>query len=111
MAFAGLNVTFGFIKTSNNQPLSPAPIYGPMTSSDNMGSPGTSAVSAPEPTPNTTSIPMASVYAAVDSWITVGIDPADPSEDSPIGGKRFIPATTVIDFFCNPGDFVRWDTA
>lgn len=108
MAFAGLNVTFGYLFV-NQQQLGVSPVYGPNMSSNNMTVAGTSSVSAPVSTSVQT--PLASVYAAVDSWITVGPTPPDPSVDSPAGGRRFIPATVMVDFLCEPGDKVRWAPA
>ena len=110
MALSGLNVTFGVMYLNQNR-VSVAPIYGPSTSSDTMATAATSSVSAPTVANLQFQAPMASVYASADAWITVGANPADPSVDSPSGGRRFIPATTPVDFLCNSGDKVRWAAA
>lgn len=116
MAFAGLNVTFGWIlapvagQVGGAQSLTPAPIYGPSSASQNMAAAATSAVAAVKG-PNVGYFPMVSIYAANDSWVTIGANPPDPSVDQPSGGRRFIPATTLIDVFCNVGDKVRWALA
>jgi hypothetical protein len=110
MAFAGLNVTFGSIQMSQAQQVAIAPIYGPASASENMAAGATSAVSCPAGKNGFAS--MVSVYAAADSWVTIGQGtPADPSAASPTGGKRFIPAATLVDIFCSPGDKVRWSLA
>lgn len=113
MPFAGFNVTFGYFQTSNSQGV--APLYGPMTGSQNMtvGAGETSQAVAPTPSSISPGLayPMASVYAAADSWICVGAVPGDPTASSPVNGRRFIPALTLIDFLCNPGDKVRWSLA
>lgn len=113
MAFAGLNVTFGFIQASapsGQQITAIAPIYGPSTASQTMAAAATSTVSAASGK-SLALVPMASIYAAADSWVTIGQNPPDPAVDQPVGGRRFIPATTPIDIFCSPGDKVRWSAA
>lgn len=112
MAFQGINFTFGFILAPGSsangpgQPISPAPIYGPSSASQNFtGGVGTTTNGAP--TPAKGQFAMVSVYAAADSWVTIGPTPADPNGDMPSGGRRFIPATTAIDIFCNAGDKAR----
>lgn len=122
MAFTGLNVTFGYFLVSsdynaNGPGASNAigPLYGPMTSSQSPASQVISTAAAPVPGNPKTQFPMASVHAVVDSWITVGPNPPDPSGDSPQGGRRFIPAYTTIagdvSFLCNAGDKIRWVAA
>lgn len=106
MAFAGLNVTFGFLSTNGNTAV--APIYGDISASHNMAVAGTSSVAAPAYVSGGGSTPMASVRSTADAWITVGKAPTDPSVD---GVRRFIPANETVDFTCNPGDKVRWALA
>lgn len=110
MTFAGFNVTFGLIQTSSQQPVTPAPIYGPSESSQTMAAATTSSVAATGG-PNPSYVPMASFYSSADAWVTIGPNPADPSVDQPIGGRRIIPAQTLIDVFCSVGDKVRWALA
>lgn len=113
MAFSGFNVTFG-VMMMNSGRTTLAPIYGPSVASNNMASAGTSSVAAAEI--STPAFPyaqqcVASVYSSADAWMTIGPIPADPSADTPTGGRRFVPAATAIDFLCLPGDKVRWSPA
>lgn len=105
MAFAGCNVTFRWFITQAGAPI--APIYGPMTSSNLLASTQTTSNAAPSSPANANMVPMASVYADVPYWITVGPSPADPNVDNPAGGRTLIPAATPFDFFCSGGDKVR----
>lgn len=110
MAFSGFNVTFGLMILNQGR-TTIAPIYGPSTASDLMDTDGTSSVSAPVISNPNINAAVASVYSSVDAWCTVGASPADPSADNPSGGRRFIPASTPVDFLCDPGDKVRWAAA
>lgn len=110
MSFTGLNVTFGFILKTSLEPITPAPIYGPSTASQNMAAPGTSTVIALAG-PNSSYTPAAFIYAAVDSWITFGPSPADPSADMPLGGRHFIQGGTPKEVFVAIGDKFRWAIA
>lgn len=106
MAFAGFNVTFGFL-ASNGQ-TAVAPVYGGISASHNMSVAGTSNVAAPVYPPGAKYIPCASVRSTVDAWMTAGQTPSDPTVD---GARRFIPANETVDITCSPGDKVRWAAA
>lgn len=107
MAFSGLHVTFGYVGGPPNSGPATTPIYGAMTSADDPATGTTSTASAPTGTAG--QFPMASVYAAADSWLCVGASPSDPLQATSV--RRFIPATTVVDFFCAPGDKIKWVAA
>lgn len=114
MAFAGLNVTFGTLVIQNG--VAVAPIYGPATASENPAAPSAgSAVAPSRPAqgnqPGIVNMPIASVWAAADSWICFG--PLGGINDPSVAtsGRRFIPITTLVDVFVNPGDSFRWTTA
>lgn len=107
MAFSGLHVTFGFVGGPPNSGSSSSPIYGAMTSSDDPATGVNSTASAPAATAG--QYPMASVYAAADSWICVAASPGDPAQAASV--RRFIPATTTVDFFCAAGDKIKWVAA
>lgn len=106
MAFSGLHVTFGYSGGHGSRSKG-TPIYGKMTSSELPAS-GTASV-AVAPAILDDRDPMASVYAVADSWLTVGPAPADPNVAA--STRRFIPATTLIDFICDAGDKIRWVAA
>lgn len=120
MALVGLNVTFCSIYTSSigsQDRVAIAPIYGPTVASQNMAVAATSTVACPSPASQGL-VPMVSIVAALDSWVTIGQNPADPSLAAPSGGKRFIPGAVAgvlpsvpVDIFCAPGDKVRWALA
>lgn len=109
MAFAGLNVTFAIAAANSNQGISIVPIYGVSLASQNMAAAATS-IACPSVI-KTIGAAMAVIYAAADSWVTIGPNPPDPSIDQPAGGRQFIPATTLIPIFCEVGDKVRWSAA
>lgn len=106
MAFAGLNVTFGYISTNGGVAI--APVYGAITASHNMSVAGTSNVAAPPLSADPSRTPMASIYSTADAWITTGLIPSDPTVD---GARRFVPAVTLVDFLIGANEKVRWAAA
>lgn len=107
MAFAGFNVTFGYVRVNKAGQIM-VPIYGPSASSNNITAPATStAFPSTSPPAGSGWEPVASLYAAADSWVTVGPNPPDPGSDAPAGGRRLIQATTPTDILCSVGDKIR----
>lgn len=105
MAITGLVVTFGSILANSIQGVTSAPIYGPASGGgDTLTVAGMAGGAAPQP-PKAGFIPMVSLYAAADWYVTIGKNPTDPSVAT--SGRRAIPAGKTVDIFCDIGDKVR----
>lgn len=105
MAFAGVNVTFGYVSQSYGDAIGDV-IHPYPLGSQNGTNPFTTTAGCPSPPSGEKGICMATIYAAADSWITVGGTPADPASD-PAGGRIFVKASTYQFVLVKPGDKVR----
>lgn len=106
MSLVGLNITFGFIVTSQDQQITQAPIFGPSTDSDLFTAADVTTAEAADP-PNKTMKTAVFLDASADWWVTIGPNPPDPTTVSPEGGRHIVRADVAKQIFCNPGDKVR----
>lgn len=114
MALVGLSITFHELIMNADRQV-PAPVYGPSIGSDNPQTPGVASIACPTPTGGVnplTQLVCVSCRAAVDSWVTVGASPGDPTQASPVGGRTYVPGINTspmpTDIFCSPGDKVKY---
>lgn len=105
MAFAGVNITFGYVSQSFGDAIGDVVHAYPMLSY-NVTNPATTTLGCPTPPSGEKGITLATVYAAADSWITVGATPPDPAADGAFG-RILIKASTYQFVLVKPGDKVR----
>lgn len=103
MAFTGLTVACGFAVGDNSDNKSHQPIMAKAVWSEEPASGVATTNSAPG---ETGMDPIMRIYAAADSWISVG-----PNPDASSGPRLLVPALTVYDIYVSAGDKLEWVAA
>lgn len=105
MAFAGVNIGFGYVSQSFGDAIGDVIHPYPLLSY-NVTNPATTTLGCPAPPSGEKGITIATIYAAADTWISVGPTPADPAADGAFG-RILCKATTYQFVLVRPGDKVR----